>query len=29
MPLITLQSVDFSVGGPLLLENVYLAIDPG
>ena len=29
MPLITLQSVDFSVGGPLLLENVDLAIDPG
>ncbi len=29
MPLITLQDVDFSVGGPLLLENVGLAIDRG
>ena len=29
MPLITLHGVDFSVGGPLLLENVDLAIDPG
>jgi len=29
MPLITLLGVDYSVGGPLLLENVDLAIDPG
>ncbi|MHB8912334.1 MAG: ATP-binding cassette domain-containing protein [Lysobacter sp.] len=29
MPLITLQNVDYSVGGPLLLENVELSIDPG
>ncbi len=29
MSLITLQNVDFSVGGPLLLENVELAIEPG
>ena len=29
MPLITLQNVDFSVGGPLLLERVDLAIEPG
>ena len=29
MPLITLQSVDYSVGGPLLLERVDLAIEPG
>ena len=29
MPLITLRGVDFSVGGPLLLENVDLAIEPG
>jgi len=29
MPLITLQNVDFSVGGPLLLENVELSIEPG
>src|SRR6478672_7452253 len=29
MPLITLQSVDYSVGGPLLLERVDLTIDPG
>ena len=29
MPLITLQDVDYSVGGPLLLENVALSIDPG
>ena len=27
MPLITLQSVDYSVGGPLLLERVDLAIE--
>ena len=29
MPLITLQGVDYSVGGPLLLENVALSLDPG
>ena len=29
MPLITLQSVDFSVGGPLLLEKAELSIEPG
>lgn len=29
MPLITLQSVDYSVGGPLLLEKAELAIEPG
>jgi ATP-binding cassette subfamily F protein uup len=29
MPLITLNDVDFSVGGPLLLERVDLAIEPG
>ena len=29
MPLITLNAVDYSVGGPLLLENVDLAIEPG
>jgi ATP-binding cassette subfamily F protein uup len=29
MPLITLQDLDFSVGGPLLLEAVDLAIEPG
>ena len=29
MPLITLTAVDYSVGGPLLLENVDLAIEPG
>ncbi|AXK72064.1 ATP-binding cassette domain-containing protein [Lysobacter sp. TY2-98] len=29
MPLITLQSVDFSVGGPLLLDHVDLSIDAG
>ena len=28
MPLIQLQHVDFSVGGPLLLEHVDLAIEP-
>jgi len=28
MPLIQLQSVDFSVGGPLLLEHVDLTIEP-
>jgi ATP-binding cassette subfamily F protein uup len=29
MPLITLTNVDYSVGGPLLLEHVDLAIEPG
>jgi len=29
MPLITLQNVDFSVGGPLLLDGVDLSIEPG
>ncbi|MDQ2702801.1 MAG: ATP-binding cassette domain-containing protein [Pseudomonadota bacterium] len=29
MPLLTLQGVDYGVGGPLLLENVDLALDPG
>jgi ATP-binding cassette subfamily F protein uup len=29
MPLITLQDVDYSVGGPLLLENVELSIESG
>jgi len=29
MPLITLQNVDYSVGGPLLLEKAELAIEPG
>jgi ATP-binding cassette subfamily F protein uup len=29
MPLITLQNVDYSVGGPLLLDNVELSIDKG
>ena len=29
MPLITLQNVDYSVGGPLLLERVDLSIEPG
>lgn len=29
MPLITLTNVDYSVGGPLLLERVDLAIEPG
>src|SRR5690349_18332440 len=29
MPLITLQNVDYGVGGPLLLEGVDLAIEPG
>ena len=28
MPLIQLQSLDYSVGGPLLLENVDLTIEP-
>ncbi|QNP40605.1 ATP-binding cassette domain-containing protein [Lysobacter solisilvae (ex Woo and Kim 2020)] len=29
MPLITLQNVDYGVGGPLLLQNVALSIDAG
>jgi len=29
MPLITLQNVDYSVGGPLLLEKAELTIEPG
>ena len=29
MPLIALQDVDFSIGGPLLLEGVTLTIEPG
>jgi ATP-binding cassette subfamily F protein uup len=29
MPLITLANVDFSVGGPLLLQHVDLSIEPG
>ncbi len=29
MPLITLHSVDYSVGGPLLLDKVDFAIEPG
>src|SRR6478735_3405016 len=29
MPLITLNDVDYSVGGPLLLDSVDLAIDAG
>jgi ATP-binding cassette subfamily F protein uup len=29
MPLITLQDVDYSVGGPLLLEHVNLTVEPG
>jgi capsular polysaccharide transport system ATP-binding protein len=29
MPLIQLQAVDYSVGGPLLLEDVDLTIEPG
>ncbi len=29
MPLITLQNVDYGVGGPLLLENVGFAIEAG
>jgi len=28
MPLLTLQNVDYSVGGPLLLEDVELSIEP-
>ena len=29
MPLITLNNVDYGVGGPLLLEDVVLSIEPG
>jgi ATP-binding cassette subfamily F protein uup len=29
MPILTLHDVDYSVGGPLLLDHVDLAIDPG
>ncbi len=29
MPLITLQNVDYSVGGPLLLEKAELSVEPG
>jgi ABC transport system ATP-binding/permease protein len=29
MPLLTLQDVDYGVGGPLLLENASLSIEPG
>ncbi len=29
MPLITLNAVDFSIGGPLLLDKVDFAIEPG
>lgn len=29
MPLMTLQNVDYSVGGPLLLQNVALSIEAG
>ncbi len=29
MPLLTLQDVDYSVGGPLLIEKAVLAIEPG
>ena len=29
MPLVTLQAVDYGVGGPLLLENVDLSIEAG
>ncbi|MEG3191838.1 ATP-binding cassette domain-containing protein [Lysobacter sp. D1-1-M9] len=29
MPLITLNNLDYSVGGPLLLEDVELSIEPG
>jgi ABC transport system ATP-binding/permease protein len=28
MPLLTLNAVDYSVGGPLLLDHVDLAIEP-
>src|SRR5690606_25127212 len=29
MPLITLNNVDYSVGGPLLLESVDFPVEPG
>ena len=29
MPLITLQNVDYSIGGPLWLEHATLSIEPG
>ena len=29
MPILTLNDVDFGVGGPLLLDGVDLAIEPG
>ncbi len=29
MPLLTLNNIDYSVGGPLLIEDAMLAIDPG
>ena len=29
MPLITLNNVDYGVGGPLLLADVVLSIEPG
>ena len=29
MPLITLQRVDYGVGGPLLLDGIDLSIEPG
>ena len=29
MPILTLNGVDFGVGGPLLLNGVDLAIEPG
>ena len=29
MPLITLNNVDYSVGGPLLLESVDFSVEPG
>ena len=29
MPLLTLNNLDYSVGGPLLLEDTNLAIDAG
>ncbi|QSX78154.1 ATP-binding cassette domain-containing protein [Agrilutibacter solisilvae] len=29
MPLITLQNVDYGVGGPLLLQDVALSLEPG
>lgn len=29
MPLITLNNVDYGVGGPLLLDDVFLSVEPG